>query len=99
MGTISLSLSADERDVGIRVTDSRQSRVKPTARGETILLPEGDSEGSADIKNLKPGETHQWRIDLARCFDLKPGRYTAKFWVETLAAPTTSVDFEVLPEE
>ena len=97
---ITLSLDAANRDVGVVVTDANQARMKRTAYGKSILLPEGDSEGSAGLEILEPGKTHQWHIDLLRCFDLQPGRYSAKFWVETFVGDgITRVDFEVLPRD
>ena len=94
---------SDKRDIGVRLFDSNRVPVTLTRYGESVLTPVGGDDISAGFVPLAPGESHRWTVDLAKCFDLKPGRYTATVTishtiVENPAqhAPSKEVAFEVL---
>ncbi|RCS56097.1 hypothetical protein DTL42_00505 [Bremerella cremea] len=78
-GKASIAYAADGKDIGITLTDARKARVSPNDRGKELLLPSGGIDGSAGIKSLQPGESYAWKIDVAECFDLAPGKYHADF--------------------
>ncbi len=98
---VTVSLRKDVRsDVTIRVWSTTGHRVTPTEFGEQHLPEEPwDSVISAELKHLKPGDSHSWKFEFHKCFDLEPGKYTVEMSVpvEPVGTVRQEADITVLP--
>jgi len=84
--------------IGIKLVNSKGKRVAATKFGVEHLIPDAGIDGSAGVIRIDPGHKHTWRIDVAKCFDLEPGTYTATIFLDMLH-PGKEVKFEVLPPQ
>jgi len=84
--------------IGIKLVNSKGKRVAATKYGVEHLIPDAGIDGSAGVIRIDPGQKHTWRIDVAKCFDLEPGTYTATIFLDMLH-PGKEVKFEVFPAE
>ena len=44
-------------------------------RGKDSVIDDGIYFATPALEELKPGEHHEWRVDLGTLFILKPGKY------------------------
>ena len=68
------------RTLGIHLVDSNKATPEMTPRGKSgpdSVIDYGINYAIPPIRELKPGEHHEWRVDLGTLFILKPGKYLA----------------------
>ncbi|MCK4784528.1 MAG: hypothetical protein KAV87_12315 [Desulfobacteraceae bacterium] len=70
------------RECGIRVIDSKGQVCPFTPFGEQKMGGEPGEYRKYIPTPLAPGESHTWEIDLAKCFQLKPGKYMVSASIE-----------------
>lgn len=70
------------RDCILRVYDNQGRRVPYTPLGEEKLETAGYSTYRCVITELVPGESHEWRFDIAPFFQINPGKYTFTAWID-----------------
>lgn len=101
----------NERDVMVEVKNGDGEVLERTAYGERhlpgnfIKLKSGErvfigEEFSPITKRLKPGESHEWKIELGKCFNFDPGEYTIEMSLPTLkdiSKITHEMKIQVLP--
>lgn len=66
------------RALGIHLVDSNKATPEMMPRGKSgpdAVIDYGISFATPDVEDLKPGEHHEWRVDLGTLFILKPGKY------------------------
>lgn len=94
-------------DVSILIVNSKGEMAVPTEYGKQTLVkttlanglsPEGGRDDIRGGVRIAPGQKRSWRINVAKCFDLPPGTYTARFSIVSLH-PGEFVKFEVMPPE
>lgn len=70
------------RDCKIRVFDSKRQVCPFTPFGKQVMGGERNSFKKYIATPLANGESHTWQIDLTRCFELKPSKYTVSVSIE-----------------
>jgi len=74
--------------VGIQVINSHGELCKLSEVGKSILSPWSTDEkattcaGSMRYINIKPGEKHDWNLDIRELFVIKPGKYQARIMMD-----------------
>ena len=63
------------RTLGIHLVDSNKATPEMTPRGKDSVIDYGIYYATPAVEELKPGEHHEWRVDLGTLFILKPGKY------------------------
>ena len=66
------------RALGIHLVDSNKATPEMTPRGKSgpdSVIDNGIHFATPAVEELKPGEHHEWRVDLGTLFILKPGKY------------------------
>ncbi len=66
------------RSLGIHLVDSNKATPQMTPRGKSgpdAVIDNGIHYATPAVEELKPGEHHEWRVDLGTLFILKPGKY------------------------
>lgn len=66
------------RTLGIHLVDSNKTTPEMTPRGKSgkdSVIDNGIHYATPAAEELKPGEHHEWRVDLGTLFILKPGKY------------------------
>ena len=70
------------KDCRIRVIDSKGQVCPFTPFGEQKMGGEPGEYAKYISTPLTPGESYTWEIDLAKCFQLKPGKYMVSASIE-----------------
>ena len=63
------------RTLGIHLVDSDKATPEMTPLGKDSVIDYGIYYAMPAVDELKPGEYHEWRVDLGTLFKLKPGKY------------------------
>ena len=79
-------------DCGIRVIDSKGQACPFTPFGHQKMGGEPGTYRKYISTPLAPGESHTWKIDLAKCFQLKPGKYMVSSSIEVFPRRHPSPD-------
>jgi len=70
------------RDCMIRVFDSKKQACPFTSFGEQVMGGEPGIFKKYNTIPLARSESYNWQIDLSKCFEMKPGRYTVSASIE-----------------
>jgi hypothetical protein len=87
------------RALGIHFVDSNKATPEMTPRGKSgpdSVIDYGINFATPAVEELKPGEHHEWRVDLGTLFILKPGKYLVCVKLKlNQPAPEGTVPFEI----
>ncbi|PQO26662.1 hypothetical protein [Blastopirellula marina] len=84
------------RDLRVVVVNEQGVRLEKTRYGKNELAPDGGIDANAvSLVELCPRSGRlEWQVDLAKCFELPPGKYAATF--EHVLYDTARVEFQII---
>jgi hypothetical protein len=87
------------RALGIQLVDSNKATPEMTPRGKSgpdSVIDYGINYAIPSMRELKPGEHYEWRVDLGTLFILKPGKYLVSLELKlSQSVPGGAVPFEI----